>query len=52
VAAGLRSPVYYLCGAPGLVESVRAALQASSVPEADVRFEHFWGYEGEAPAPG
>jgi ferredoxin-NADP reductase len=50
IAAGLRSPVYYLCGAPGLVESVRATLDAAGVPEADVRFEHFWGYEGEGAA--
>lgn len=47
VAAGLRAPIYYLCGAPGLVESVRGTLAEAGVPEADVRFEHFWGYEGE-----
>jgi ferredoxin-NADP reductase len=49
VAAGLKDPVYYVCGAPGLVESVRATLAGAGVPEADVRFEHFWGYEGEGP---
>jgi ferredoxin-NADP reductase len=49
VAAGLASPVYYLCGAPGLVEGVRGALGEAGVPEADVRFEHFWGYEGGSP---
>ncbi|MHB8632566.1 MAG: ferredoxin--NADP reductase [Thermoplasmatota archaeon] len=49
ISQGLTQPVYYLCGAPGLVDGVRSNLQALGVPDADVRFEHFWGYEGEPP---
>jgi len=43
-AAGLDSPVYYLCGAPGFIEACFRSLVSSGVAEADILFEIFRGY--------
>lgn len=40
----LDETVYYLCGAPGMVEDVRGMLDGLGVPEPRVRYEEFWGY--------
>jgi ferredoxin-NADP reductase len=44
-SAGLREPVYYVCGGPGMVEAMVGLLQKDlGVPGARIRFEQFWGY--------
>lgn len=47
-AAGLGRPVYYLCGAPGFIETCLRSLVNSGVAEADIRFEIFRGYGAAA----
>jgi ferredoxin-NADP reductase len=44
-ADALDDPVYYVCGSPGMVEHVVGLLAARGVPEENVRYEEFWGYE-------
>jgi glycine betaine catabolism B len=43
---GLSDPVYYVCGAPGLVQGTYAILQGLGVPPYRIRFEVFRGYGG------
>jgi glycine betaine catabolism B len=47
-AEDLDRPVYYLCGAPGFIETCYRSLVGSSVPEVDIRFEVFLGYGAAA----
>lgn len=47
-ADGLDDPVYYLCGAPGFVETCVHSLVGSGVSEADMKFEVFRGYGAAA----
>jgi ferredoxin-NADP reductase len=44
-SAGLRDPVYYLCGLPGMVADTAGLLAGLGVPRDRVRAEQFWGYE-------
>jgi glycine betaine catabolism B len=41
---GLSSPVYYVCGAPGMVQESYRLLQELEVPSDRIRFEVFRGY--------
>lgn len=45
VSDGLDDPVYYLCGAPGMVDAVRGMLGGLGVADDRVRYEEFWGYD-------
>lgn len=45
VSDGLDAPVYYLCGAPGMVDAVRGMLDGLGVDDDRVRYEEFWGYD-------
>lgn len=45
VSDALDDPVYYLCGAPGMVDDVRRMLSDLGVADDRVRYEEFWGYE-------
>ena len=42
---GLVDPVYYVCGVPGLVEGTWQLLRDLGVPEDDIEYEAFHGYE-------
>jgi ferredoxin-NADP reductase len=42
---GLVDPVYYICGAPGMVEGTWQLLRDLGVPEDDIEYEAFHGYE-------
>jgi glycine betaine catabolism B len=44
VAESLTSPVYYVCGAPGMVQESYRLLQELEVPPDRIRFEVFRGY--------
>ena len=41
---GLEEAVFYVCGSPGMVVSVRERLAGMGVPPERVRYEEFWGY--------
>lgn len=43
--AGRPTSVYYLCGAPAMVEAAFRMLRALGVPEDRIVYEAFWGYE-------
>jgi glycine betaine catabolism B len=43
-AEGLTSPVYYVCGAPGLVQESYRLLEEAGIPTDRIRFEVFRGY--------
>lgn len=44
VSRGLSDPVYYVCGAPGLVQDTYRSLQALGVATERIKFEVFRGY--------
>jgi glycine betaine catabolism B len=44
VARGLSDPVYYVCGAPGMVQDTYRALRALGTSTDRIRFEVFRGY--------
>lgn len=44
-AKGLKDPVFYLCGKPGLVAGAGQTLLAMDVAQDRLRWEQFWGYE-------
>jgi ferredoxin-NADP reductase len=44
-AEGLLDPVYYVCGAPGMVRESLRSLAAAGVPQERIRFEAFRGYQ-------
>jgi glycine betaine catabolism B len=44
VSHGLSDPVYYVCGAPGMVQGTYGILQDLGVPTDKIRFEVFRGY--------
>jgi glycine betaine catabolism B len=44
IARGLTQPVYYVCGAPGMVQETYRALQAQGVAPERIKFEVFRGY--------
>jgi glycine betaine catabolism B len=48
VSGGLSHPVYYVCGAPGMVQGTYRLLQSQGIPPDRIRFEVFRGY-GWAP---
>jgi len=41
---GVKSPIYYLAGPPGMVMGMQHLLDRLGVPEGDVRDEEFYGY--------
>ena len=45
-ARGLERPVYYICGAPGMVSAMLGLLSERKVTQADVKVEVFRGYAG------
>lgn len=40
----LTTPIYYLCGPPGMVKAMRTLLNAAGVDDDDIRTEEFTGY--------
>jgi glycine betaine catabolism B len=50
VSHDLPSPVYYVCGAPGLVQESYRLLQEVGVPPDRIRFEVFRGYGRRPPS--
>ena len=42
--AGLRAPVFYVAGPPGLVEAMRRTLNGAGIEDEDIRSEDFFGY--------
>ena len=42
---GLVDPVYYICGAPGMVSGTWQLLRELGTPEEEIEFEAFHGYE-------
>jgi ferredoxin-NADP reductase len=46
VSRGLVDPVYYVCGAPGMVQDTYRTLQGLGVGPDRIKFELFRGYGG------
>jgi ferredoxin-NADP reductase len=44
-AQGLDDPIYYVSGTPGMIEGTLRLLRTAGVPEAEIEFEAFRGYE-------
>ncbi len=42
--ADLKTPVFYVCGPPAMVDGMRALLKGMNIPDERVKFEQFTGY--------
>lgn len=45
VGRELATPVFYLCGTPGMVRGMRETLRSMAIPSERIQYERFWGYD-------